>query len=154
MKIFLGSDHGGFALKTEIAIFLKEHFPESEIVDIGCNSEDSVDYPSFGASVAREVVMHSSSFGIVFCGSGIGISIAANKIPGARVALCTNSTMANLARRHNNANILALGGRITEIEIAKDIVKTFFKSSFEGGRHQRRIEQIAEIEHEYQKKEI
>lgn len=146
MNIFLGSDHGGFAMKKEIKAFLGEYFSNAEICDCGCDDENSVDYPEFGEKVAREVVKNPKSVGIVFCGSGIGISIAANKIHGIRASLCTNSTMANLAKRHNNANILALGGRTTGIEVAKDIVKTFLESEFERGRHERRVGQIADLE--------
>jgi len=146
MKIFLGSDHGGFAMKKEITAFLRECFSHAEILDLGCDDENSVDYPEFGAKVAHAVTSSADSFGIVFCGSGIGISIAANKIHGARAALCFNSTLARLSRQHNNANILAIGGRTTGIEIAKDMVKTFLESDFEGGRHERRVGQIADLE--------
>jgi len=146
MKIFLGADHGGFQLKKEIFAFLKTEFPDAEIVDLGTDDEKSVDYPAFGAAVATKVVENPKSLGVIFCGTGIGISIAANKIAGARAALCENSTAARLARQHNDANILALGGRMIGGELARDIVKTFFKNKFEGGRHARRVGQISDLE--------
>jgi ribose 5-phosphate isomerase B len=140
MKIFLGADHGGYRLKEEVKILLQDmgYFCE----DLGTNSQESVDYPQYGKAVAEKVVNDPDSFGIVICGSGIGISIAANKVSGARAALCTTSTHARLSRQHNNANILALGERMTGIEVAKDIVKTFLATDFEGGRHENRVCQI------------
>lgn len=140
MKIFLGADHGGYLLKEEIKTLLSDL--EYEAKDLGTSGPDSVDYPPFGKAVAEKVVSDPESLGIVICGSGIGISIAANKVSGARAALCTTSTHARLSRQHNNANILALGERMTGVEIAKDIVKTFLETEFEGGRHERRVCQI------------
>ena len=140
--LFLGSDHGGFSLKKELIEYLEKE--GQEVIDLGCDNEESVDYPLFGRAVAKEVVLNEGSLGIVICGTGIGISLAANKVEGARAALCTNGTMARLSREHNNANILALGARIVGGELAKDIVKIFLKSTFEGGRHERRVGQIEE----------
>jgi ribose 5-phosphate isomerase B len=140
MKVFLGADHGGYHLKGEIKTLLGELGHSVE--DMGTNSSESVDYPPYGKAVAERVVSEPNSIGIVICGSGIGISIAANKVPGARAALCTTSTHARLSRQHNNANILALGERMTGVELAKDIVKTFLETDFEGGRHERRVCQI------------
>ncbi len=144
MKIYLGADHGGFALKEVIKAFLLHQ--EIDIEDLGTDSEESVDYPQFGRAVAEAVVNESNTLGIVICGTGIGISIAANKVRGARAALCTTSTHARLAREHNNANILSLGGRMTGAELAKDIVHTFLHTDFEGGRHEMRVGQISKME--------
>ncbi len=144
MKIYLGADHGGYSLKEELkAILLSSGY---QVEDLGTNSADSVDYPAFGKAVAQKTVADSDAFGIVICGTGIGISIAANKVDGARAALCFTSTHARLARQHNNANVLALGARTTGAEIAKDIVTTFLATDFEGGRHQRRVEQLSASE--------
>jgi len=137
MKIYIGSDHGGFLLKNYIKTFLEDQSVDVE--DVGTYSADSVDYPEYGKAVAQKVVANKNSMGIVICGTGIGISIAANKVCGARAALCTTSTHARLAREHNNANILAMGERMTGTELAKDIVHTFLKTEFEGGRHERRV---------------
>lgn len=142
MKIYIGSDHGGFVLKNYIKTFLQDQ--DFEVEDLGTNSPESVDYPEYGKAVAKKVVSDTGSFGIVICGTGIGISIAANKVKGARAALCTTSTHARLAREHNDANILAMGERMTGTELAKDIVHTFLKTDFEGGRHARRVCNIEE----------
>lgn len=141
MKIALGADHGGYELKEKI----KKHLSENEdikVLDMGTYNTDSVDYPKYGHIVARSVVEKEVDFGILICGTGIGISIAANKISGVRAALCTNTTMARLTRQHNDANILALGARITGDVLALDIVDEFLKTVFEGGRHIRRVEAI------------
>jgi ribose 5-phosphate isomerase B len=134
MKIIIASDHAGFELKE----FLKKHF---ECIDLGTNSLESVDYPDFGKKAAAEVAK-GDSVGIIICGSGIGISIAANRNPKARAALCLTAEMAKLARQHNDANILALGARLTTPEEALEIVKTFLATPFEGGRHQKRVEKL------------
>ena len=133
-KIVIASDHAGFELKE----LLKKHF---ECTDLGTNSPDSVDYPDFGFKAAAEVAKNNC-FGIIICGSGIGISIAANRNPKIRAALCLNTDMARLARQHNNANILALGARLTTPQDAVEIAKTFFATSFEGGRHQKRVDML------------
>ena len=140
MKIALGADHGGYELKEKI----KKHLTEKgiETVDMGTNSKDSVDYPKYGHLVAAAVVKKEVDFGILVCGTGIGISIDANKIKGIRAANCTNTTMAKLTRQHNDANILALGARIVGDVLAIDIVDEFLAASFEGGRHQKRIDSI------------
>jgi len=138
--IFIGSDHGGFDLKTEIIDFLKNELKE-EVKNMGCFSKDSVDYPDIAKIVCDEV-LKNNSIGILICGTGIGISIAANKIHGIRCALCSNEYSAMMAKKHNNANVLALGGRVIGIELAKNIVKTFLQNDFEGGRHQKRIDKI------------
>ncbi len=140
MQIFLGADHGGYELKDLIAAHLKLN--GHTIIDLGTNSADSVDYPEFGHLVGRSVIDNSGSIGIVVCGSGIGISIAANKVKGIRAALCHSVEYAKLAKQHNNANVLALGGRFVTKELAMQIVDTFITTDFEGGRHQQRIDKI------------
>lgn len=139
-KIALGADHGGYALKEVI----KKHLLEAgyAIEDLGTRSTESVDYPKYGKLVAQAVIEKKVDCGILVCGTGIGISIAANKVPGVRAALCTDVTMAKLTRQHNDANILALGGRIIGDVVALEIVDTFLKTDFEGGRHSRRVEAI------------
>ena len=141
MKIALGADHGGYELKEKIKQYLAKK-GGIEVIDFGTNSIESVDYPKYGHLVDKSIVEKKVDFGILVCGTGIGISIAANKIKGIRAANCTNTTMARLARQHNDANILALGARIVGDVLALDIVDEFLVSSFEGGRHQRRVEEI------------
>lgn len=138
--IVLGSDHAGFALKCGLAAWLAEQ--TDIITDLGCDSDSRCDYPDFAHMVARYVVGHPGSVGILVCGSGIGMSMAANRIAGARCALCTDATMARLARAHNDANILALGARLTGEETVRDILKAFLSTPFEGGRHQGRVDKI------------
>ena len=143
MKIALGADHGGFELKEKVKTHLiKKGY---EVLDLGTNSTDSVDYPEFGHAVGHAVVDKKVEFGIVVCGTGIGISIAANKVPGVRAALCTNTTMARLTREHNNANILAMGGRIIGDVLALEMVDTFIDTEFQGGRHENRINKIESV---------
>ncbi len=143
MNIYLASDHGGFELKEEIKAFLEKN-GNYQIRDLGTNSEASVDYPIFGKKAAEKVANNPESFGIIVCGTGIGISIAANKVKGIRAALCHSIEYAKLAREHNNANILALGGRFTNKEDAFKIVTTFLSTSFAGQRHERRVNMIEE----------
>ena len=144
MKIAVGSDHGGLALKEAVIAFLKGR--NIEAIDLGTNSESSVDYPDFGEKVARAVADGQADQGIVVCGTGIGISIAANKIPGIRAALVTDSFMARMAREHNDANVLALGGRILTPEQGCELVAAWLDATFEGGRHQGRLDKIAALE--------
>jgi L-threonylcarbamoyladenylate synthase len=141
MKIALGCDHGGYELKEIIKKWLLEK-KEIDVVDYGTNSSESVDYPAYGHIVAKAVVNNECDKGIVICGTGLGISISANKIKGARAALCTNEFMAKMARAHNNANILALGARVVGSGLALSIAEAFLESEFEGGRHERRVNQI------------
>jgi ribose 5-phosphate isomerase B len=138
MKIALAADHGGFELKEKI----KEHLQQKgiEFLDLGCNAETSVDYPDYGRACGEAVMRGDAERGIVVCGTGIGISIAANKVKGIRCALCTSLFMAEMSRKHNNANMLALGGRILETELALSIVDMWLTTEFEGGRHQRRVD--------------
>ncbi|MBE6966976.1 MAG: ribose 5-phosphate isomerase B [Ruminococcaceae bacterium] len=140
----IGSDHGGFALKQEIM----EHLREKGIAykDFGTDSADSCDYPIYGEAVARAVAAGECERGICICGTGIGISIAANKVKGIRAALCGDCFSADMARRHNDANILALGARTLGSGLALRIVDTFLETEFEGGRHARRVGLIHEIE--------
>ena len=142
--IALGSDHAGLPLKKEIIALLEEmHLPYH---DYGTYTEDSCDYAVFAQRAAKAVVSGECERGILCCGTGIGISMAANKVKGIRAALCSDTHAAEMTRRHNNANILCLGGLVTEEKTALEIVDTFLKFDFEGGRHQRRIDQIADIE--------
>jgi len=149
MRIAVGSDHAGFDLKTALA----EHVAGSghQVDDLGTGSADvSVDYPEFGLAVGRAVAEGRADRGICVCGTGIGISIAANKVAGIRAALVHDVTTAGLARRHNDANVICLGGRTTGVAEAIDAVDTFFSTEFEGGRHRRRLAEIAEYESEYE----
>lgn len=143
MRVVLASDHGGYELKELLKDYITELDHEWE--DLGTYSAESVDYPAYGHAAGKAVVEGKAEAAIVICGTGLGISMAANKVPGIRAALCTTSTHARLAREHNNANVLALGGRLTGIELAKDIVETFLNTDFQGGRHERRVSKIEEI---------
>ena len=143
MLIAIASDHGGFELKEKV----KEHLRERnvEFVDLGTNSTESVDYPVYGKACAEAVASGKAERGIVICGTGIGISMAANKVKGIRCGLCTSVEMAKLTRQHNNANMLAMGGRILETETAFAIVDAFLDTEFEGGRHKRRTDMLDEM---------
>lgn len=149
MKIALGSDHGGFELKNEIIEYLKEN--GYDIKDFGPFSSESCDYPDYALKVAESVKNKEYDFGILICGTGIGISLAANKVPGIRAALCSDTFSAHATRQHNNANILAMGQRVVGVGLALDIVKTFLEAEFEGGRHQTRIDKLTAIEEKYSK---
>lgn len=144
MKIALGSDHGGFFYKEKIKEYLKSK--KYEIIDKGTYSPEPVDYPYFGEEVAKSVASGEADRGIIICGTGIGISIAANKVPGVRAALCTNEFMARMARSHNDANVLALGQRVIGLDHALAVIDVFLETEFEGGRHERRVRLIHEIE--------
>ena len=146
MRIAIASDHAGFALKSLLIKHLKDG--GHEIVDLGTDSEASVDYPPFCAAAARAVVRGEADLGIVLGGSGQGEQIAANKVHGARAALCNDLFTARLGRQHNDANVLAMGGRIVAPQLAYEILSVFLDTPFEGGRHTRRLEQIAAIEQE------
>ena len=139
-KIAVASDHGGFALKETIKAHLIER--GYEVRDLGTHSEESVDYPVYGKACAGAVASGEAELGVVCCGTGIGIPIAANKVKGIRCGLCTSVEMAHLTKQHNNANMIALGGRTTEPELAIAIVDEWLDTEFEGGRHQRRIDML------------
>ena len=142
--IGIGSDHGGYGLKQSIIAYLKDKGYEYK--DYGTYTEDSCDYPVYGAAVAHAVASGECERGIVICGTGIGISIAANKVKGVRCALCGDCYSAEYTRRHNDANVLALGARVLGPGLAEKIVETFLTTEFEGGRHARRIALISELE--------
>lgn len=146
MKLIIGSDHGAVELKAEVKNLLAEEFPDIEVEDIGTQGTTSVDYPDIAQKVCTPVVEGKADRGIVMCGTGIGISIAANKIKGIRAALCHETYTAKMSRQHNNANILAMGGRTTGVEIAKEIVRTWVTTEFLGGRHERRVNKIMALE--------
>ncbi|MDQ4142828.1 MAG: ribose 5-phosphate isomerase B [Actinomycetota bacterium] len=146
MKIAIGADHAGYPLKVEVTKHLADL--GHEVVDFGTDSEESVDYPPICAAVGRSVVRGEADFGIVLGGSGQGEQIAANKVHGVRAALCQDEFTARLAREHNDANVLSLGGRILAPAFALTIVDTFLNASFEGDRHERRVGQIKDIERE------
>ena len=146
MNVYIGSDHAGFELKEK----MKKHLKESgkNVIDVGPDTADRVDYPIYGGRVGKKVVEDEGSYGVVICGSGIGISIAANKVKGIRAALCSEPLSASLSRRHNNANVVALGARLIGETMAKEIVDVFLSTEFEGGRHSDRVALIAEMERE------
>lgn len=143
MKVAVGSDHGGLGLKTILIEELKEG--GVEVLDVGTNSSESSDYPDYAAKVCDIVLNKEADFGLLICGTGIGMSIAANKHKGIRAALAWNSFMARMARNHNNANVLVLGGRVTGAELAKEILRVFLEETFDGGRHERRVEKIEDL---------
>ena len=143
-KIAIGSDHAGFELKEQIKKLLETE--GYAITDFGTNSSDSVDYPLIAKALATSVSTKNPSRGILICGTGIGMSIAANKVKGIIAANCFDAETAKLARLHNNSNVLTLGGRILSLDTAKDIVKVWLETDFEGGRHQRRIQEIRDLE--------
>ncbi len=149
MKIAIGCDHGGIVLKDAVTSTLEAL--GAEVVDLGTNSTDSVDYPTYGLKVAETVASGQCDAGVIMCGTGIGISISANKVPGIRCAVVTNTYMAKLTKNHNNANIISLGGRVITPEEAKDIVTAWYTAEYEGGRHQRRLDMITDIEKKYSK---
>ncbi|RMF14158.1 MAG: ribose 5-phosphate isomerase B [Alphaproteobacteria bacterium] len=140
LPIALASDHAGFPLKTHLAEWLTGQ--GYEILDLGTDSPDSVDYPDFGYLAAEAIGDGRAMRGVIVCGSGIGISIAANRHPAARAALCHDVTSARLARRHNDANLLALGARLIGVSVAEDVAEAFLSTEFDGGRHARRVAKL------------
>ena len=144
MRIGIGNDHSAVELKEIIKEFLEEK--GYEVLDLGTNSTESCDYPVYGEKVGRAVAGGEADLGIAICGTGVGISIAANKVNGVRAAVCSDTATARLVKEHNNANIIAFGARIVGTELAKDIVKAYLDAEFQGGRHQTRIDMIHEIE--------
>ncbi len=142
-SIVIASDHAGYNLKEKIKEFLqKENY---QVIDVGCFSPESVDYPEYGAKAIEKILNKEVEFGILICGTGLGMSITANRFSGIRATLCHEPYSAKMARLHNNANVLVLGGRIIGEAMAIEVVKTFFETPFEGGRHQRRIELIEKL---------
>ena len=148
-KVAIGCDHGGIILKDAVISTLTDL--GAEVVDFGTMTDQSVDYPEYGLKVAEAVAEGKCDLGVVMCGTGIGISISCNKVPGVRCALVTNEFMAKATKNHNNANIISLGGRVITPAEAKAIVKAWYTAEYEGGRHQRRLDMIAGIEHKYNK---
>lgn len=144
MKISMASDHGGFALKEDVKAWLTEQ--GHEVLDCGCYNTDSCDYPDFGEAAARAVAEGKCEKGIVICTTGIGISISANKVKGVRCALCSEPWSAEMTRRHNDSNVLAMGAGVVGPLLARQIVTAFLTHEFEGGRHQRRVDKMMAIE--------
>ncbi|MCU0273487.1 MAG: ribose 5-phosphate isomerase B [Acidimicrobiales bacterium] len=143
MRIAAGSDHAGYHLKQQLADHLREL--GHEVLDLGAHSTDRVDYPDFGAAVGRAVAGGEADLGLCICGSGIGISIAANKIPGVRAAVVHDVTSGRLARQHNDANVVCIGERLTGPEVAKDTLEAFLAAEFEGGRHTARVQKLDDL---------
>lgn len=138
--VAVASDHAGFALKSLVSEELKAQ--GYQVLDLGTHSDDSVDYPDFGSALASAIADGRAARGVVVCGTGIGISIAANRNPSVRAALCHDTTSARLCREHNDANVLALGARLIGDEVAKDCLRIFLATPFAGGRHQRRVDKL------------
>lgn len=143
MRIALAADHAGYLLKDELASWLRDG--GHEVIDLGTNGPDSVDYPEYGSRLADAVARGEADRGIVVCGSGIGISIAVNRNPGCRCARVSEPLSAALAREHNDANVLALGARLTGSDMARACVQAFLGTDFAGGRHQRRVDQLSQL---------
>ncbi len=144
MRVAVGCDHAGYLLKVALVAFLREE--GHEVLDLGTDSEEMVDYPDFCAAAARAVVDGRADRGLLLGGSGQGEQIVANKVRGIRAALCNDLFLAELSRRHNDANVLTIGGRIVAPALAKEILRVWLATPFDGGRHARRVEQVAEIE--------
>tara|TARA_B100000029_G_scaffold352404_1_gene344944 strand:- start:341 stop:775 length:435 start_codon:yes stop_codon:yes gene_type:complete len=142
MKIAIGSDHAAFKEKSILLKYIEKELDIHNVIDLGAYSSESVDYPEYGHLVGNAIVNNEADKGIILCGSGIGISIAANRIKGIRAALCTSEKHAIMSRKHNDANVLAFGARFTDIELIKSITKVWFNTDFEGGRHLERIKKI------------
>ncbi|MFA4837994.1 MAG: ribose 5-phosphate isomerase B [Candidatus Neomarinimicrobiota bacterium] len=144
MKISFGADHAGFALKIALIEFAKSLGYET--TDRGTNGSDSVDYPDYAQKVAQDVTRRIADFGVLICKTGVGMCISANKVHGIRAALCYSPEIARLSRLHNNANVLCLGASFTEPEAAKQIFQVWIETNFEGGRHEKRIEKMMNLE--------
>ena len=147
MKIAIGCDHGGIVLKPIVKKVLEDN--DIEIIDMGCDDTKSVDYPDYALKVAEAVSKGEVDKGILLCGTGIGISIGANKVKGVRCAVCHDLFTAQMCAQHNDANILAMGGRVVDEELAGQMVQTWLDTPFEGGRHTGRVNKISEIEKKY-----
>lgn len=146
MKIAIGADHAGFSLKEQLRDWLREQ--GHEVDDLGTESGESTDYPDYAGAVAREVIEGKAERGILVCSTGVGMSIAANKVPGVRAALAMNADEVRLTRAHNDANVLTLGARYTDASTAETLIGIFLQTAFDGGRHQRRLSKIASLEKE------
>ena len=146
MKIAIGADHAGFELKNQLGAALRQS--GHEVCDFGTNSADSADYPDYARQVARAVAAGNADRGLLVCGSGIGMSIAANKVRGVRAALGVNLEEVRLTRAHNDANVLTLGARFIDAALAGELVQAFLETPFEGGRHQRRVSKLSQMENE------
>ena len=144
MRVYLGSDHAGYELKEQVRDVL--HDLGHDVIDIGPYSEESVDYPDYAERVGRAVASGEAPFGVLICGTGLGMAIAANKVPGVRAIQASDPEMARMARLHNNANILTLPGRYIDKEQAAEVLSVFLSTEFEGGRHQRRVDKIGALE--------
>ena len=149
MKVAIGNDHAAVEMKKDIKEYLKNK--GYEVIDLGTDTTDADSYTEYGLAVAEAITSGQADLGVLICGTGVGISISANKVPGIRAAVCSESATARLVRMHNNANIIAFGARIVGIETAHDIVDAFFGAEFEGGRHEARIADIRAIEQKYSK---
>jgi len=143
MRIALAADHAGYELKDALAVWLKD--TGHEVIDLGTNGPESVDYPLFGARLAAEIASGRAERGIAVCGSGLGISIAVNREPSCRCARVDDPLSARLAREHNDANVLAMGGRLIGHDMARECVIAFLGTDFAGGRHQRRVDQLSQL---------
>lgn len=148
MNIAIACDHGGYQLKQKVIGYLKEMCPDTAVTDFGCFNEESCDYPDFAIPAAEAVRNGSCEKGIVICTTGIGVSVCANKVKGIRCALCTCTFQAEMTRRHNDTNVLALGAKCTDEATALEIVSTWLNTAFEGGRHQRRVDKITQYENQ------
>ena len=144
MRIGIGNDHSAVEMKKEVMKFLQDL--GYEVINYGTDSTESCDYPVYGEKVGRAVVAKEVDLGILICGTGVGISLAANKVKGVRAVVCSEPYSARLSRQHNNTNILAFGARVVGIELAKMIIEEWLNAEFEGGRHQRRVDMIMDIE--------
>ena len=144
MKIAIGNDHSAVEMKNEIKAFLESK--GYEVIDEGTNTTESCDYPIYGEKVGRAVVDGEADLGIAICGTGLGISLAANKVKGVRACVCSEPYTARMSRQHNNCNVLCFGARVIGIELAKMIVEEWLNTPFEGGRHQGRVDMIMDIE--------
>ena len=144
MKVAIGNDHAATGLKLEVMEYVKEL--GHEVINFGTDTNESCNYPEYGEKVGQAVASGEADCGILICGTGVGISIAANKVNGVRAGVCSDATTARLIKEHNNANILAFGARIVGSELAKDMVKAYLEAEFLGGRHQMRIDMFADIE--------
>ncbi|MFV0259202.1 MAG: ribose 5-phosphate isomerase B [Acidimicrobiales bacterium] len=144
MRVAVGSDHAGFVLKTVLAEHLRSL--GHEVLDLGTYTTDRVDYPDYGAAVGRAVTSGEARFGVAVCGSGIGIAMAAGKVPGVRAATVHDVTSARLTRQHNDANVLCLGERLTGVEVAREVLEVFLATGFDGGRHTARVAKLADLD--------